>query len=72
MAYRYKHLNANDKARIDRRVPEPPEPAVDDELRRAWEADHYAHSLLAADPAFAHERQAHLDAMATIEAALTG
>lgn len=73
MAYTYKHLNAADMAAIaDQHRPDKPDvPAVDDALRAAWERDHYAHSLLAGQAIDPDERQEHLDAMATIEAALT-
>lgn len=73
MAYTYKHLNADDKAAIaDQHRPDKPDtPVVDDALRAAWERDHYAHSLLAEQATGPDEKQAHLDAMATIEKALT-
>lgn len=70
MAYAYRFLNADDKADIDSRILEQAKSAVTHDLRRAWEQDHYAHALLAEAAADPDEKQAHLDAMATIEAAL--
>lgn len=70
--YTYKHLSADDKAAIaDQHRPDTPDtPIVDDALRAAWEADMYAHSVLAEQAADPDEKQEHLDAMATIEKAL--
>lgn len=46
-----------------------PQPVVTDQLRAAWEADHYAHSLLAAE-ATGKQKAEHQKAMAAIEKAL--
>jgi hypothetical protein len=46
------------------------DPAVDDSLIAAWEADHFAHSQLAKNESDPNKKQTHLDAMATIEAAI--
>lgn len=71
MAYTYRYLTDDDKADIaEEHRPDRPEPSVDDTLKEAWERDHYAHSLLAEQATDPDERQEHLDAMATIEAAL--
>lgn len=69
MAYTYRHLTADERKAIAAEHAQPDEPVVDDSLKEAWERDHYVHSLLAKETT-GEERQAHLDAMSTIEAAL--
>jgi hypothetical protein len=69
----YRYLNADDRAAVEAEVAErdAPRPAtVDEALLTAWERDHYAHALLAANETDPDARQAHLDAMEQIEAAI--
>lgn len=73
MARTYKYLDADDKKAVESSVAERDRdaaPAVDDALVAAWEADHYAHSLLARNAATAEDRKEHEEAMKAIEDAL--
>jgi hypothetical protein len=68
----YRYIDADDKAEVEAEVAErdAPEPGPDAALLAAWERDHYTHSLLAAQESDPDARQAHLDAMEQIEAAI--
>jgi hypothetical protein len=67
----YKHLDDQDKKAVEADVAErDAPPAVDDALAAAWEADHYAHSLLLAAASDKDEQKRHVDAMKAIEDAL--
>lgn len=75
MPLEYEHLSAEDRKAIadQHRADTDPagDPVVDDAILAAWEREHYAHSLLAEQATDDDERQEHLDAMATIEDAVT-
>lgn len=72
MARTYKYLDADDRAAVEAGVADRDNeaaPAVDDALAAVWEADHYAHSLLAGN-AEGDDKKQHQAAMKAIEDAL--
>lgn len=70
MSLVYQHLNDDAKTAIASAVNGGPAPASDAALRAAWEADHYAHSVLLSTCTDSDCQAGHREAMATIEAAL--
>lgn len=72
MAYQFKFLTPQERAEIvaDLGAVELPAPAVDDDLRRAWEADLVAHQALV-KTAKGDDKAQHEAAIAALETALT-
>ncbi len=70
MSFPYKWLTGSQQAELRRQHEQAAQPQVTDEMRAAWEAEHYAHSLQLAKATSAEERAEHRDAMTRIEAAL--
>lgn len=68
---KYAYLTADQQGAIRAEQARRAEPAVPDAaLRAAWEADHYAHTLLAESAEDPAERSAHLKAAGVLERAL--
>jgi hypothetical protein len=70
VARTYKYLDAEGKAAVEAAVAGDDTVTVDEAVAAAWEREHYAHSLLAAEATDADVKTEHADAMKTIEAAL--
>lgn len=72
MALAYRHLTAEQKAAVDADVQRrtAPPAAPNDALVAAWEADHYAHSLLLAAATDEAEQEQHRAAIKTLEQAV--
>lgn len=71
MAYKIKHLNAEQQADIAARATATPSaPVIDDSLRAAWEADLVAHMALHDATTDKDVKKVHADAIKTLEAAL--
>jgi hypothetical protein len=67
----YKTLNASEVAAIGEQVTAPEETKLDyASLLPAWEADHAAHAALLAAATTDEDKAPHLEAMATLEAAI--
>ncbi len=70
MSFPYKWLTGSQQAELRRQREQSDQEQVTDEMRRAWEAEHYAHSLQLAKATTWEEQAPHRDAMVRIEAAL--
>ncbi len=70
MSFPYKWLTGSQQAELRRQREQSDQEQVTDQMRAAWEAEHYAHSLQFAAATEPEDRQRHREAMAKIEAAL--